>query len=129
MASRKVDIDNLGAAIVQAVHDYTEDVSRAIAKEVDDTAKQALKDVKAASPRQTGDYHKGWRLKGMSRDGVASRILHNATDYQLVHLLEFGHASRNGGRVSAKPHVKPSVDPLLKRMERNVKDIIEGGGR
>ena len=49
----------------------------------------------ANSPKDTGDYKKGWRIK--QDKARKSIIVHNATDYQLTHLLEHGHVKRNGG--------------------------------
>lgn len=129
MTNRKVDIENLGAAIVEFIREYTEDVALAVKKEVASTAKEARDQLEEKSPELTGEYKAGWRVKNNDDEGAASRILYNKTDYQLVHLLEFGHASRNGGRVRAHPHVAKTVDPLLEEMHENIKDIVRRGGK
>ena len=117
-------------ALVQMLHDYTDDVKRGIAAEVEATGKEAKQAIKDASPvGRTKSYKRGWRVKKRNRDGSYTSIVHNATDYQIVHLLEHGHAKRGGGRVRAIPHVGPVADRLSAQMERNMRRIIENGGR
>ena len=86
-------------------------------KEIDETsqrvfaqiAKEAVQQLRATSPKQkggarSGSYAKGWTTK---KEGTAV-IVHNKTDYQLTHLLENGHALRQGGRWEPeKKHIKP----------------------
>jgi hypothetical protein len=90
-----------------------------IAKE--ETAKNLVEDLKKTSPENTGSYKKGWTVKRVGN----SLIVHNKTNYQLTHLLEKGHAKRNGGRVSARPHIGPAEQKhnqeFLKKIEKAIK--------
>lgn len=76
----------------------------------------AVEEIKRKSPvRATpygGSYKAGWRKKedrDLSRQQMAKVYqVHNATDYQLTHLLEFGHANARGtGRTPAYVHIEP----------------------
>ena len=75
---------------------------------------------------RTGKYTKDWDVT--QRDSRAGRItgtegysVHNKKHYQLTHLLQNGHASRNGGRVKAYPH----IDSAEEKAEKTATDYIE----
>lgn len=72
----------------------------------------------------TGDYAEGWRVK---KEGK-KRIIHNATRYRLTHLLEKGHATIDGGRTEAQPHIKPVEQQLETEFLEQVKNGIENYG-
>lgn len=72
-------------------------------------------------------YAKGWRLKqDKLRKNRYSVKIHNKTDYQLTHLLEFVHATRNGGRTKAQPHIRPTEEKYSKKFEKELKKKIGG---
>lgn len=127
--TKTVKGEDLGRAIVELMREYTEEVSAAIRKEVNDAAEDIKRDIVAGSPvGATGRYKKGWNVAKRDTEGSTTRIVHNRPRYMLVHLLEHGHAKRGGGRVAGRPHVKPASDPRLEEMERNIRMILEKGG-
>lgn len=129
MATKKINIKQLGAEISQALTDYTEEVSKAIEKEVDKTGKQLAKDVREASPENTGDYAKGWTSKKTGKKGMASRTIYNKNKPWLVHLLEMGHLKRGGkGRVEGTPHLRPAYRKASQEFIKKVEEIIKNGG-
>jgi len=126
--AKSVSIDQLAVEITQAVADYTEAVTAAIEKEVETTAKAVQADIKADSPRRTGEYAKGWARKKEKQQGAISYTIYNKNKPTLTHLLEYGHAKRGGGRVEGKPHIEPAADRHIPAMERRIEQIIERGG-
>ena len=98
-------------------------------KAIDEESKEAAKGLKNQSPVLTGDYAKGWTSKNTYK-GKYSKIntIHNKTDYQLTHLLEYGHVKRNGGRVAAKPHIKPVETRVIENLTRKVESAADGNG-
>lgn len=123
----KITVDNLAAEITMAVKEYTDDVSRAIEKELDTTSRKLVRTIKetTAFKDKTGKYRKGW-IRKKDRDGY---IIHNKNKPWLAHLLEFGHAKRGGkGRVSARPHIRPAYDKLAPEMEKRIEQIVKSGG-
>lgn len=132
--AKSVTIDELAAEIVLAVKQYTDDVAMEVEVELAQTAKDVLKDVKAGSPVDTGEYRKGWRVKREAfADCKVRYIVYQKSKPQLAHLLEFGHAKVGGGRVGAKPtdggHIRPAYHRHVPAMHNRIKRIIEGGGR
>lgn len=123
-----VTIDQLAVEITQAIAEYTDDVVQAIEVEVETTAKAVQADIKADSPRRTGEYAKGWTRKKEKQQGAISYTIYNKNKPTLTHLLEYGYAKRGGGRVEGKPHIEPAVDRHIPAMERRIEEIIKRGG-
>jgi len=122
------DIDRMAREIMDALKDYTDDVSTAIEKELDNTSKAVLKDARDGSPVKTGDYKRGWKRTTEKSGGKTTYTIWNKSRYRLVHLLEFGHAKRGGGRVPGKPHVGPAFQRNGAPMPDRIKRIIRNGG-
>lgn len=123
-----INIDNLAAEITLAVKEYTEDVSAAIEQEADQSSQRLVKEIRAKSPRRTGEYAKGWTRKKQGRDGEIRYIIYNRRKPRLAHLLEFGHAKRGGGRVAERPHIRPPADKEIEAFQNRVRTIIRNGG-
>jgi hypothetical protein len=123
-----ISIDQLSNEITNAVREYTEDVSKAIEKKVDEVANQVLKETKTLAPKQTGEYAKTFVKTKEGGYGEHRRIIWNKKHYRRVHLLEFGHAKVNGGRVPAYPHLRPAYDKHAANLPDEIKEIIRNGG-
>jgi hypothetical protein len=96
--------------ILEAVR---EDVNNATESALATVTKEAVAKLRTTSPkgkgtRHAGRYARGWRVKA---EGKLSAVVHNATDYQLTHLLEKGHVVRNKSgtydRARAISHIAP----------------------
>ena len=120
-----IKVDELAGEIVLAIQAYTEDVSEAIDQAARDTAKAMAKDLRETSPKDTGEYAKGWTHR---KEAPGSYRVHNKTKPQLTHLLEHGHAKAGGGRVEGIPHIKPAEDRYVPEFEKKVQQILERGG-
>ena len=110
------------------LNEYSEDIQNGITKTSEVVAKEGAAKLKTTSPKLTGDYAKGWRVKVTKSKGKVSSIIHNATDYQLTHLLEHPHLKRNGGLTTPKVHIAPVEQECIKEYETEVENIIKNGG-
>ena len=108
-----------------AVQTYTEEVSEAIDEAARETAKAMAADLRETSPKDTGEYAKGWTHR---KEAPGSYRVYNKKKPQLTHLLEHGHAKRGGGRVEGRPHIKPAEDRYVPEFEKKVQQILERGG-
>lgn len=128
MPDQRVTVDQLADAITMALQEYTDAVTVAIEAELDETSNAVLVDTRNSSPVDTGNYKKGWRRTKESAGGRTKYTIHNKTHPWRVHLLEKGHAKRNGGRVAAKPHLGPAYDAHAPAMDERIKEILKNGG-
>lgn len=120
MASVKVD--DLAAAIAEELREYSEEVTAEVKKSVKASAKTCVATLQETSPKDTGDYAKGWTSrKAFESENDIRMQVHNKTDYQLTHLLEDGHAKVSGGRVDGNPHIQPAADKAAQILEKDVK--------
>lgn len=129
MADIVCSIDNIASALADELSQYSEEVAEEVKQACRDVSKEVTDNIKYDSKRLfkgTGRYAKGWKSKVSYEDKNNIRLTtYNATDYQLTHLLEYGHAKVNGGRVEGRPHIRPNEEKakeeLMKRIEEAVK--------
>ena len=66
-------INNLASEISKILKEYTNEVEQGIEETQDKIAKDSVKKLKANSPKLTGSYRKGWRVKTEGN----KKIIHN----------------------------------------------------
>ena len=125
--SDRIRIDRLADEVMKGLTEYaglaTEDLKKAV-KAAGDEVK---KDIQAAAPKDTGAYAKSWAVKTTKETSNSLEVVvHSRTKYQLTHLLEFGHAKRGGGRVSARPHIAPAEEAAIGKLEREIEKALGG---
>lgn len=107
------------------LEEFDEKVNDVLEKSADIVSQESVDKLHNTSPVKTGDYAKGWRV---TKDGDTF-IVHNATDYQLTHLLENGHVIRNKkgtyGRAPAHKHIRPVETWANREFQRLIKEGIE----
>lgn len=120
--------------IKEILNDYSEEIQEEITQAAIDISKKGVSTLKETSPKskrnssRKGKYAKGWRVRTTKGRGFVNCTIYNATDYQLTHLLENEHATRNGGKyVPKKKHIAPVHDDCVSEFEKEVSNIIKGG--
>lgn len=123
-----VKIDDLASAITKELTDYKQKVTDGIKREVETAAKECKNEIQQNSPVDTGSYREGWKKQTVYEGAEDIRInVYNRTDYQLAHLLEYGHAKVNGGRVNGKPHIRPAAEQAEQKLLKKVKVMVKKG--
>ena len=129
----KVKVDQLSKAINEALNEFVNFTEEAVDKGVSETAKEAVKELQNAHPSGSGQfgswdksYNKGWKVMQTKTDKRYHKkaTIHNATDYQLTHLLEKGHALRGGGRTRSFEHIAPVANKCEDELVKNIKKWI-----
>lgn len=128
-----IDIDKLASSIVTELEDFVGATHTIVEEAVKEMAKATTKELKASSPvGERGKYAKSWSYKVDSEAKKKNKfqmIVHSRDpEYRLTHLLEFGHAKVNGGRVAAQPHIKNAEENAEAKLLQKIKSGIEGIG-
>lgn len=124
---QKIKLDGFQDAIADILSEYSDRVDDVLEEAIKDTAKQARKDLRNKSPRsksrRSGSYAKSWQTQN-----TGTRIAPGYTVYSskpgLPHLLEKGHATRNGGRTTPQPHISPVNDSVPDIIEQKIRRAL-----
>ena len=123
----KTTVGNMAEAIMKELDEYSELASDSVKTAVKAAAKTVKTEISANAPVRTGKYKKSWTTKTTEENSSALHVtVHSKNRYQIAHLLEHGHAKRNGGRVKAIPHIAPAEEIGVEQLERDIKSALEG---
>lgn len=126
MASN-IDIDKLAGEISEMLSDYSEEVVEKVDLSSERVAKEAIKQLKATSPKKSGKYSKSWKKKTEKQLAQPnSHIVYNKEGWK-THLLENGHVKSDGGRVNGIPHIKPAEQQVIDEFTKEVEEAIRNG--
>ena len=144
--SNKVSVYNLSSAIMKALTDYKSDIDDDVKELADQNTKKARDELKSISPKakkkvylrkfssgdsdvqMPGSYAKSWSMKnGTKAEDIYSKVVYNKDYYRLTHLLEFGHAKRNGKRnpgTKKIPHIRKTEDKYREKFKQELEQRI-----
>lgn len=121
----KISIGNFSSEILRQLDEYKDLTTDGVKAAVKKAGTTVRKQIKATAPNNTGVYAKSWSVKTTRETSNALEVtVHSRNRYQLAHLLEFGHATRNGGRVPAQPHIAAAEEMGIKELETEIERCI-----
>lgn len=120
--AKKTPLERFDAEIEKILAEYAGEVEVNVGEITEQMGKQGVKLLRS-SAKQTfggsGDYAKSWKVDTQRGRLSTSSVIYS-TMPSLPHLLEYGHASRNGGRVAGREHIKPVEEKLIQTFEEEV---------
>ena len=133
--AQMTEIDDFARAIKEALEEYSEEVAEATKAAVEIVAKEVNEEIKKRvtfkRTNRTNEYVKSFRVKTTEESRFnKSKTWHVANgQHRLTHLLENGHATKNGSRTNAYPHIKYGEDLALRRLPELIEEGIKNAGR
>ena len=125
--SKGISIDDMAEAIEKELMEYrglAADELKAAVKKAGRTAKS---DIGKSAPVRTGAYAKSWRMKVTEESAVGIGVtVYSPSHYMLAHLLENGHAKRNGGRVAGERHIAPAEEHAREQLIGDIEKALKG---
>ena len=129
--SSSIGIDQLGGEIEKELTLYGENIITGIKKQAKKSMSDMVKKTKATAPvgHRSKHYRDSITSKKTSEDNRSIEYTWyvKGSDYRLSHLLEKGHANRDGGRTAGTHFIQKASDPILEEYIRKVEKIIENG--
>lgn len=106
----------------ELLSEYGDEIISAVDDVLPKVCKQVVTFLKATSPKRTGAYADDWTFSKQKKgEGISMSLrgytIHNKDHYYLTHLLEYGHASRDGGRTKAVPHIAEAEKEAARLLE------------
>lgn len=97
---------------------------------LDKFGRQGIEALSAATPIDTGLTSASWEYKIENQKGSASITFYNnniQNGVPIAIILQYGHATRNGGWVQGRDYINPAIQPVFDRIAeeawREVKNL------
>lgn len=122
-----VNINEMEDVIMQGLTEYAELATDDMKEAVKHASSTVRKEITANAPKDTGAFVKSWTAKKVRETSqTLTMVVHSRNKYQLAHLLEYGHAKRNGGRVEGKAHIAPAEQQGIRQLQEEIERALRG---
>lgn len=129
--SKSIGINQLGDAIAKELTLYGQHIIDGVKKEAKKSMKDLVEQTRATAPvgNRSKHYRDSISSKKLSENDRSVSYLWyvKGSDYRLSHLLEKGHATRNGGRTRGTHFIQNASDPILEAYLKKVEEVIKNG--
>lgn len=126
-----IKVDDLNTAIMDSLDDYNKKIVEGVKKNTKRAMKDLVANTKATAP--VGKREKHYRDSITSRTvsdtdyGLSKLWYVKGSDYRLTHLLNNGHALRDGGRYPGTNFVGKAVDAIIPWYLQKIEEVIKNG--
>ena len=128
--SKAIKAEDLSSAIADELKIYSKGIREQVDEEARKSAEELVVKTKATAPvgKRRKHYKNSISMKEIRTVRTSTYVWYvKGPDYRLSHLLEKGHALRNGGRVEGTHFIKNAAGPIIRDYEEKVKEIIKNG--
>ena len=137
MSRLSIDPDQFSKAVISILDDYGEDVAEEVRKAVDSTTRELVRETKQTAPRKAI----GGRPAGTYANHISSKVGRNtpyvyskiwyvrSPEHRLTHLLNSGHALRQGGRWEGTGFLTEASKTHAASFEAKVRKAVRDAGR
>lgn len=116
--------DKLSQDLQKIVSDYlNKSVDRVdvVLKQVGNKGRNAVRrEARSQIVPSRRKYANGWQYKMVGNRWASEVIIYAGKQPGMTHLLEHGHALRNGGRSVGKTKARPHILPVQEQIEREI---------
>ena len=131
MGDKLVNIDQLNEAIINSLEDYNREVIDGVKKVTKQAMNQLVKDSKATAPvgKRSKHYRDNITSKTLEESdfGLSKLWYVKGSDYRLTHLLNNGHALRDGGRYPGTNFLGKAVDKVVPDFMKELEEVLKNG--
>ncbi|MBQ1511208.1 MAG: HK97 gp10 family phage protein [Selenomonadaceae bacterium] len=124
---KNVKIGGLAEAVMSQLEAYAKATREDVKSAVKSSAGTVKKEIKNNAPKRTGTYRGSWKATRTAETADAlTMTVHSPKRYMIAHLLENGHAKRNGGRVPGIPHIGPAEEKGVEQLMQELEEKLKG---
>lgn len=123
----KVTLSNFADEVQKLLDGYGEDVERNVKEATHKVALLGVRTLQSESKNAVDGkrYYRGWRSYSETTRLSQKETIYNDKQPGLPHLLEHGHALRNGGRTAPSAHIAPVEAKLVDAMKRELEGRLK----
>lgn len=129
--STLVNVDQLNEAINAQLQEYNRDVVKGVKKYTKKAMKDLVDNTKATAPvgKRSKHYRDSIasRTESETQDGITKLWYVKGSDYRLSHLLNNGHALKDGGRYPGTNFIGKAVDAIIPIYLKEIEEVLKNG--
>ena len=90
--------------------------------ELDKFGRDGVSALESATPVDSGKTAQSWYYKITNKNGSATISFYNSNindGVPIAIILQYGHATKNGGWVEGRDYINPSIQPIFDKIAKN----------